>query len=123
YSVLWKNGDLRKLNHIIQGISEGDEETEKVDGPVFYQFGKFLANKSEPVIDQHVIRAFAVYRPIYNESVDELRKIDVINKKHLNYTINYKDWFSKLPNQVKQIPEASYYIDKLLFAAGKSIKL
>ena len=72
YSIIWKNGDLLKVKHIIQGILESEIENvdnndkefvEKQDSLVFYQFGKYLTKKNnEPIIDQHVVRAFAVSR-------------------------------------------------------------
>ena len=41
YSVSWKNGDLKKIKHIIEGIISG-QQNEKENGLVFYQFGKYL---------------------------------------------------------------------------------
>jgi hypothetical protein len=54
--MAWKNNDLKKLKHIIEGIK--DENEYKKTGIVFYQFGKHLRNIGEPIIDQHVLRAF-----------------------------------------------------------------
>src|SRR5688572_163990 len=44
YSVLWKNGDLEKVKHIIEGIISGQQD-EKESGLVFYQFGKYLTKQ------------------------------------------------------------------------------
>lgn len=75
YTMAWKNGDLKKIRHIIQGIKNVDESSsEKNDGLVFYQFGKYLNNHNcEPIIDQHVLRAFKVYRTDLN-NICEIKK-------------------------------------------------
>ena len=43
YSLAWKNGDLKKLKHIVKGISEIESEEDNQERAlVFYQFGKYL---------------------------------------------------------------------------------
>lgn len=141
YSIIWKNGDLIKVKHIIQGImhselvddendnDEADEENdndEKLDSLVFYQFGKYLTKENnEPIIDQHVIRAYKV--SICNEEeINESRKISILKgRDHIVLIDQYKNWLnsSEISKELKEVPEYNYYIDKLLFAAGKSIKL
>ena len=82
YSIIWKNGDLLKIKHIIKGIkSNSESETDKNDGLVFYHFGKYLSDKSEqPIIDQHVIRAFGIYK--YEIEIDSLRKLKELKKQN-----------------------------------------
>ena len=42
YSTVWKNGDIKKIKHIIKGIKEvNDNSNEQDDALVFYQFGKY----------------------------------------------------------------------------------
>jgi hypothetical protein len=55
--MVWKNGDLKKLKHIANGIADAKETSDNYnDAPVFYQFGKYLTDKeNHPIIDQHVI--------------------------------------------------------------------
>jgi hypothetical protein len=135
YSIIWKNGDLLKVKHIIQGILEckmDDEEIEdkefieKQDSLVFYQFGKYLTKKNnEPIIDQHVIRAFSV--SIDGRKINSDRKISSPLKgaDHIDLINKYKEWLvsEEISGELKEIVEYNYYIDKLLFAAGKSIKV
>jgi hypothetical protein len=135
YSIIWKNGDLLKVKHIIQGILEcqmddeniDDKEfVEKQDSLVFYQFGKYLTKKNnEPIIDQHVIRAFAVSRD--GRKINSDRKISSPLKgaDHIELIDNYKKWLvsKEISEELKGISEYNYFIDKLLFAAGKSIKV
>lgn len=123
YAVLWKNGDLKKIKHIISGIRNSvNQIDEQTDGLVFYQFGKYLAEPSkEPIIDQHVIRAFAVYLAEDNEpAVLEIRKLGVLNKKHKDLIDKYKGWVAK--NHQYKGRDFLYCLDQLLFATGKAIK-
>ena len=124
YAVLWKNGDLSKLKHIIEGIL-GEKEEEKDSGLVFYQFGKYLTKKEdEPIIDQHVLRAFGIYRANGNEDeIKQLKKLSLITKKQKGLIRDYKNWL-KTGLQPALIAEDnySYEVDKLLFALGKSVK-
>ena len=117
YSIVWKNGDLKKIKHVVQGIKKSDE---KKDGLVFYNFGKFLTKTGHPIIDQHVLRAFAIFKTKENdcEKIEKLRKKDKFNDPSLIEC--YKKWIQslKLDNSNKNL----YHIDKLLFALGKTIK-
>lgn len=122
YSIVWKNGDLKKIKHIVQGIKAANikELCEKKDGLVFYNFGKFLTKTGHPIIDQHVLRAFAVFKTKENdcEKIEKLRKKNTFNCPSLIEC--YKKWIQslKLDNSNKNL----YRIDKLLFALGKTIK-
>lgn len=126
YSVLWKNGDLKKIKHIVQGVQQTNElKTTKEDGLVFYQFGKFLTKSGQPIIDQHVLRAFAVYKATEPQQVQQLRNKGTINKKDLPLIEEYKNWLrsNELTAELRNQNEYSYHIDQLLFALGKAIKL
>ncbi|WP_187264469.1 hypothetical protein [Pontibacter beigongshangensis] len=125
YAIVWKNGDLKKVKHIIQGITS-EQDDNKDDGLVFYQFGKYLTKTiGEPIIDQHVIRAFGVFSSMSNDSeIKRLRRLSIITKKEKAYIYAYKEWLnsSVLKEDLKNIKDYSYYIDKVLFAVGKTIK-
>ncbi|ALJ00795.1 hypothetical protein [Rufibacter tibetensis] len=45
YAIAWKNGDLKKVKHIVDGILEckEDDKSNREAGVVFYQFGKHLS--------------------------------------------------------------------------------
>lgn len=124
YAVLWKNGDLSKIKHIIEGIL-GENEEDKDNGLVFHQFGKYLTKKEgEPIIDQHVLRAFGIYKANGNEEeIKQLKKLSLITKKQKDLIKDYKNWL-KTGLQPTLIAEDnySYEVDKLLFALGKSLK-
>lgn len=127
YAMAWKNGDLKKIKHIIQGIKDIEESTsEKNDGLVFYQFGKYLTKqKGEPIIDQHVLRAFKVYQidEKNDGEIGNARKLVIIGKNEVKLIEDYKNWLisDAISNELKKIDYA-YYIDKILFAVGKKIK-
>jgi hypothetical protein len=127
YAAAWKNGDLSKIRHIIKGILEVSEENSSQDSAlVFYQFGKYLTKTpGQPIIDQHVIRAFAVYRSEEINEILPLRKLSAVDKKHASLIREYKKWLSseELTYELKNEKDYAYHIDKLLFAAGKTIKL
>jgi hypothetical protein len=81
YALAWKNGDLRKVKHIVAGIlsSEDDAANKAI---VFNQFGIYLSGKrNEPIIDQHVLRAFAIFKYRENPTeIERFRKMDVVTK-------------------------------------------
>ena len=106
YSVLWKNGDVKKLKHIICGIY-GIETS----ATVFNQFGKFLENKDEPIIDQHVIRAFILYK------TGSIIK-DIKAEHYSEYLEPYVDWLNK--NDL--FKNNKNKIDDIMFCLGKKIK-
>ncbi|AEE50850.1 hypothetical protein [Haliscomenobacter hydrossis] len=124
YSVSWKNGDLKKVKHIIEGIVSGQQD-EKENGLVFYQFGKYLTKKpGEPIIDQHVLRAFGVYKANGDkEKLDRLKRLSLITKKEKELIDQYKLWLrTDLTRELRDNDNYSYHVDKVLFAVGKSIK-
>lgn len=113
YSLVWKRGDLLKLKHIVQGIKNG----EKSDRITFYQFGKHLSDSDsqEPIIDQHVIRAFQ-----FKEGKPEKPIQDNLTLTHHKFLIEgYKKWLNTLDSSLK--PHL-YLIDQILYALGKRIK-
>ncbi len=123
YATAWKNGDLKKIKHIIKGINGNSNKQDKA--LVFYQFGKYLTKKSgQPIIDQHVIRAFAVYQTTENHRIEKLQKLKTLNKTHKKLIDDYISWLQgkDLTEEIKSIADYSHYIDKLLFATGKTIK-
>jgi hypothetical protein len=106
FAVVWKNGDLPKIKHIISGIY-GEEST----GKVFNQFGKHLCNNEELIIDQHVLRAY-----IYKGKDKIIEKID--DKVFDEYSNEYKEWINNNP----LFKENKDLMDDILFAIGKKIK-
>ncbi len=131
YAMIWKNGDLKKEKHICQGILDSNIVEEKRKSTlVFYQFGKYLTKTiGQPIIDQHVLRAFAIFTKIDVKNIDE-EKVDIIRRtKNLkvgsvDLIPEYKTWLLKVSqnDEQKNFQDYSYYIDKILFAAGKTIK-
>lgn len=125
YSIIWKQGDLQKLKHIIAGIEDVDNIKEDKDNAlVFYYFGNHLASKTEdkykyPIIDQHVIRAFNAYKLSNNPvELDVIRKKTEIVKEDRH---KYLEWIDS--NFKDKGSDFLYYLDKLLFEIGKKIKL
>lgn len=99
YAIAWKNGDLQKVKHIVEGIldCEVEDKIEREEGVVFYQFGRYLSKTpGEPIIDQHVLRAFAIHRTKDLEEVKRLRKLSVISKKENKLIKAYKEWLKKV---------------------------
>ncbi len=126
YSTLWKNGDLKKIKHIIKGITKvNDNSNEQDDALVFFQFGKYLTKTpGQPIIDQHVIRAYAVYKTTDDNNVETLQKLETLKKTHKTLINDYIKWLQsdELTNELKAKTDYTYFIDKLLFATGKTIK-
>lgn len=126
YSTLWKNGDLKKIKHIIKGITKvNDNSNEQEEALVFYQFGKYLTKTpGQPIIDQHVIRAYAVYKSNDDNDIETLRKLETLKKAHKTLINDYINWLQsdELNNELKAKADYTYFIDKVLFATGKTIK-
>lgn len=127
YSLSWKNGDLKKLKHIAKGVSEVEIENPNQDvALVFYQFGKHLTKKEgQPIIDQHVIRAFSISNTNDANTIERYRKLGVIGKNEKEIINNYIVWLGsgKLSDNLKSMKDYSYFIDKILYSTGKKIKM
>lgn len=106
YSIIWKQRDLKKERHIISGIYGIN-----TDRKVFNQFGKHLNNKDEPIIDQHVIRSFILYK------TGEIIK-DIKDKHYDLYSDQYIKWL----NDNNFFRNNKTLIDELMFCLGKKIK-
>ena len=94
YSIIWKNGDIRKEYHIVDGIdSIGNNQYEdnRSNGLVFYQFGRHLAEPKEPIIDQHVLRAFAIFR-CESDEIQKIREKGTTKKSDIGMINVYKNW-------------------------------
>lgn len=119
----------KKIKHIIQGIKDVDKsDSNKNDGLVFYQFGKYLTKKEgQPIIDQHVLRAYKVYQTDSNNDneISNSRLLATIGKWEINLINDYKNWLksNEISIELKNEKDCAYHIDKILFAVGKKIKL
>lgn len=117
FAIAWKQGDLQKMKQIIKGIEEvGSPDNEKKDALVFYCFGNHLGNPTKyPIIDQHVIRAFNLFKDKLNcDSVRRSDKVTQCDRK------NYLEWFWKFENKSSGF---LYNLDRILFEIGKTVKL
>jgi hypothetical protein len=131
YALIWKNGDLKKIRHIVAGILNegGKDDEEKENGLVFYQFGKYLKKEpGEPIIDQHVLRTFGIYQATESDEkeITRLRKLSSITKKDKDLIAAYKDWLQAgdgLQECFRNTEGYTYHLDKLLFAIGRAVKL
>ena len=127
FSVLWKNGDLGKEKHITDGIM-GNRDNRRVKdetGLVFYFFGKHLIQKTNPIIDQHVIRAFMLYEVVNNKNYEDYKKIvgkETVNTKDKPICLKYIKWQNEHVLKKADPAMFSYHLDRLLFGLGKSIK-
>jgi hypothetical protein len=125
YATAWKNGDLGKIRHIAKGILDTESVTEEQENAlVFYQFGKYLTKVTgQPIIDQHVIRAFAIYSSIDSDRISALRKLEILDKSHLSLIREYKMWLTseKLTKELRNENDYTYYIDNYFSPLGKRL--
>lgn len=125
YSILWKKGELNRVRLTAMGVVGGKKcKHLNEDRVVLYHLGESLSGRpNSPIIDQHVIRAFAIYKA--NGEIQIFRKIDSLTKKHCALIIGYKKWL--VSNELKQlrakVVDYSYQVDKVLYAVGKQVKL
>lgn len=118
YAILWKQGDLLKISHVLKGIRRNGNDSKS--GVVFHQFGRHLSNpENEPIIDQHVIRAFAIRQE--SEKIKYWRKLGLITNKEAHITIvdEYCAWLKNSKGWSKKEIDI---VDKILFATGKAVK-
>jgi hypothetical protein len=125
YSVLWKNGHLGKEKHIADGILENrDHQFTEKKGLVFYYFGKHLKNKENPIIDQHVIRAFLFYEAIKNgeKNLNKILTKRTLDAKDEENCSKYIEWQNRHSLKKSDPVDFTYHLDRLLFAVGKALK-
>lgn len=127
YAALWKNGDLKKIKHIAKGIRENQSAKGLPDEAlVFYQFGRYLTKTpGQPIIDQHVIRAFGVSRSEGDLEIEQHRRLNALNKSHQGLIVAYLDWISSdaLQPELRGLEDYVYGVDQVLFALGRAIKM
>lgn len=125
-AVLWKNGDIKKIQHIIDGIT-GRTEDRTEYSLIFKQFGASLANDEEPIVDQHVLRAFELYslEAYTEEAVAKIRKKELYKTKDKPLLEKYRIWFKQLLSKVPDAERAEFRdsIDKVIFIHGKAVKI
>jgi hypothetical protein len=121
YSILWKNGDLGKESHIINGVIGGPD---KKSGFVFYYFGRHLENKTNPIIDQNVIRAFSSFQASKNkfQNIEKILNKKDVTAKDKKECEEYIAWQNQHKLKKAEPLEFTYYVDRLLFALGKYLK-
>lgn len=114
FSVLWKNGDLNKIHHVVRGLVFPDmnlEDASKEKGSVFCQFGRHLRNpQKNPIADQHTIRA---YRYLINPDIGTLSTDDVKA---------YVRWVETIRAKVPTEPNFIREFDGQMYAIGKATK-
>jgi hypothetical protein len=128
YAIVWKNGDIRKVKHIVEGILDCENPSDdREEGVVFHQFGKYLSGTPcEPIIDQHVLRAFSVYRATTPEEIHKARNISTLSKRNNALIKAYIEWMKSGDDIQKSLRETegyTFHLDKLLFGIGKTIKI
>lgn len=122
YAILWKQGDLKKVKHIVAGIEGKDEK--RSSGFVFHQFGRHLESEHEPIVDQHVLRAFVIWKCPDKDRIGHLRKKSLINAGDIDLIDEYKNWLKSfsLTEELKNTKNYVYHIDQVLFALGRMVK-
>ena len=80
--------------------------------------------QDQPIIDQHVIRSFGIYKSISDDDITNYRKLGVIVKKNKDIISQYIDWLKsdEINTDLKQCDDYTYYIDRVLFALGRKVK-
>lgn len=123
YAMAWKNGDLPKIKHIVQGVLADDGEVPS-QAFVFHQFGRHLADKAQPIVDQHVLRAFGIHQSSDEKTWKALRKMDFITKGTAGLINDYRQWLQSdaLQASLRAAPGYAWHVDQVLFALGKTVK-
>ena len=93
----------------------------------FKQYGAGLSNEHEPIVDQHVLRAFEIYSlKGYSELlVGNLRKKSLYKSNDKPLLDDYKIWFVNVMEKVHESEKTPFKekLDKILFQLGKKVKI
>jgi hypothetical protein len=146
YSVLWKNGDRNKFGPIMHGLAGRDIDNKRHkkqlknvcsnSSYVFFQFGRHLQDKQQPIIDQHSVRAH-----VFLTEFDSKRPVSISANMANNLRRKYSQSRFDKPNQgqykayLKWIQGAVAHsrdrdhkekllppLDKIMYSLGKAIK-
>lgn len=119
YGLAWKQGFLKKLQLIADGIF--GKPSKKGDRQVFRQFGRHLASGAdEPIIDQHVFRAYELIKNNFHGGSDENTK-QIFKRKEIKdpeLTEEYAEWVRSVLGE--HLQEALRVFDQIMFALGKA---
>jgi hypothetical protein len=122
YALAWKNGDLGKERHIVRGVNSSDSGAGGKEGLVFFYFGRHLADKSNPIVDQHVIRSFRLHELSQKSSQENLTAVRANEKVDEESIQRYVKWLGELNDDLRSQPGYRFHVDKVLFALGKAVK-
>jgi hypothetical protein len=124
YAMVWKNGDLPKLKHIVMGVFGEMPAYKENEGIVLFYFGRYLTNpNANSIIDQHVIRTFKLFISKDENAFDEIIKFNGVKMKHNLDVTGYFEWLAmNICEPLKSNSDALYEIDKILFSLGKMMK-
>ena len=128
YAYVWKSVSRKKLRPLVEGlISVPIDEVDS--GYVFYQFGRHLTDRQQPIVDQHSGRALEFLSLLQDHAqgenaLDEDQVVAIRNRGTLG-TANfhtYRNWIAEiLPATL--IPEdrekTLRYLDKSMYILGK----
>lgn len=126
YAILWKNGDIGKERHLLNGVC--DLEQEDRNGAVFHAFGRYVAGRQAHILDQHTLRCFGVAEAKCCDAIAKARRLEAISNKndlHKKWIECYEREQNRWGRLCKkdERPDFLYAIDRLLFAVGKLIKI
>jgi len=131
YAIVWKNGDLGKERHIVNGVfstASIDPLSRLGASVVFSAFGRHLADRKNPIIDQHVLRAFNLYRACVggnNHELGRIRRKTILKADDWPAVEDYIEWLSsdELQPGLKSRSGYRFHVDRVLFALGRALKL
>lgn len=120
-AVLWKNGHITRVQSVLDGVA-GTKTSDTKYGVIFRQFGRSLANDTEPIVDQHVLRAFCTYGDVSTlkgrKRIPRGAAMKVSDQELIDA---YRAWAKKIVQSVssEEAHEFMYKLDKALFAIGQ----
>ena len=124
YGILWKDGKLESIKRIIEGAEGALKNTNELPSSavVYYYFGRHLTNRlKEPLVDQHVVRA---YRLIENQDQSKIQEIRQSGIPTVKEAEDYREWFTTILNSENITTyEDSRALDSFLFALGAFAKI
>jgi hypothetical protein len=119
-AIVWKQGDYSKIKKFVNTLNNEEEPSDQGTGLVFHQFARHMKGFKEPMIDQHVLRAYLALKHFENKNqLEKIRRRGAVTKKDAPLVAQYIDWYTEKASKL----DSKYSLDDYLFVLGKKIKL
>ena len=118
YVVSWKQGDIRKIKYVYDGLRATTDDAPS-KGLTFWYFGKHLKDPiNNPIVDRNVVLTFAIYG--HTASIERIRKMSALSAKELPIVQAFVKWYrSQVYLGLRSDRESRETLNDILFCVGQ----